>query len=391
MVSRRAAPIEGCGACPAAIDDESENAPHMGALVEKRATCVAAGLSGVRCGGERLRDQGKSVAYCCGRKYLLGLQTMVAWSGTPVVAQVDGAFDQNGFEFWCKDIMGFAMSKAAGLVLILAGLGFGALALAQSNDAGPRADAAQLPTNDAVAKRPILKPEVVPVPQHAALAPRISSNGVTTVARRMGEPRTPPQRFAIPKGREALARELQKELRRVGCYEGEISGTWSQSTRRAMRTFIERMNARLPIEEPDAVLYTMVKGQPEPVCGKPCAAAEAQTADGRCVPASVLQQAKSKPVPASVTTAAIEKPAAAIVGRLPRTTPQSADASKNAVPQFAGRMGLAGPSVGPTLGTPTRAPRYRATHVVTSAVRPRAGQGAQRWSSAIFSQKMSNN
>jgi len=290
------------------------------------------------------------------------------------------------------------MSKAAGLVLILAGLGFGALALAQSNDVGPQPEAAQLPTNNAIAKRPILKPEMVPVPQHGAPAPRISSHVVTTAARRMGEPRTPPERFAIPKGRDALTRELQKELRRVGCYEGEISGTWSQSTRRAMRTFIERMNARLPIEEPDAVLYAMVKGQHEPVCGKACAAGEAQAADGRCVPAFVLAQAKSKPAaPASVTTAAIEKPAAAIGGRLPRTTPQSADpsmtdaASKNGVPQFAGRMGLAGPPVGPTPGTPPRAPRYRATHVVASAVRPRVGQGAQRWSSAIFSQKMSNN
>jgi hypothetical protein len=59
--------------------------------------------------------------------------------------------------------------------------------------------------------------------------------------------------------RGALTRELQKELRRVGCYEGEISGAWSQSTRSTMKTFVERMNARLPIEEPDAVLYALVK------------------------------------------------------------------------------------------------------------------------------------
>src|SRR5215470_17150420 len=263
---------------------------------------------------------------------------------------------------------GFAMSKVAGLFLILAGLGVGALAIAQSDDIGPQV----------VASAAILKPEVAPV---ASAASRLSSPVVATGTPHMGVSRTPPERFAIPKGRDALTRELQKELRRVGCYEGEISGTWSQSTRRAMRTFIERMNARLPIEEPDAVLYTMVKGQPEPVCGKACTAGEAQTADGRCVPASVLAQAKSKPAPASVTTAAIEKPAAAIVGRSPRTTPQSADAAKNAVPQFAGRMGVAGPPVGPMLGAPTRASRYRATHVVTNVVRPRVGQGAQRWSS----------
>jgi peptidoglycan hydrolase-like protein with peptidoglycan-binding domain len=309
------------------------------------------------------------------------------------------------------------MSKAAGLVLILAGLGVGTFGLAQSDDAGPQAAAAQSPASGALARGAVLKGGVAPVPQHAALALRFSSPVVTIVTRRMGEPRTPPERFAIPKGRDALARELQKELRRVGCYEGEISGIWSPSTRRAMSAFIERMNARLPIEEPDAVLFAMVKGQHETVCGKACPAGEAQSADGRCVPPFLLAQAKSKPRPASVTTAAIEKPAAAIVGWLPSATPPSVDppmtdaASKQAAPQFAGRMGLAGPPVRPTLaptlapplapalasalapplGTTPRAPRYRATHAGASAVHPRVGQGGQRWSSAIFSQKMSNN
>src|SRR5262252_5161912 len=237
------------------------------------------------------------------------------------------------------------MIKVTVFALIVAGLGIGVFAIAPSDNFGEQPEVAQSPTSDPGASGGMLRPEVIRSP--AAEASRFSSPVVITVAPHIGKSRIPQERFAIPKDRDALTRELQKELRRVGCYEGEISGTWSEPTRRAMKTFIERMNARLPTEEPDAVLYAMVKGQPEPVCGKPCAAGEAQTADGRCV-----QQAKSKPVPASVTTAAIEKPAAAIVGRLPRTTPQSADASKNAVPQFAGRMGLAGPSVGPTLGTP---------------------------------------
>ena len=46
-----------------------------------------------------------------------------------------------------------------------------------------------------------------------------------------------------PAGSDTLARELQKELRRVGCYDGEITGVWSSDARRAMKAFIERMNA----------------------------------------------------------------------------------------------------------------------------------------------------
>jgi len=288
------------------------------------------------------------------------------------------------------------MSKAAGLVLILAGLGVGALGIAQLGDARVQAAAAQGPARDAVWRGAILKPDVVPAPRRggaAASASRHPSPVAATVVPRMDEPRSGPERFAIPKDRAALTRELQKELRRVGCYEGEISGTWSPSTRRAMTTFIERMNARLPVDNPDAVLYTMVKGQHEAVCGKACAAGEVRGADGRCVSNFRFAQAKSKSAPLFVATAAMEKPAAAILGWSPSRAPQPADASvanaapQNGAPRFEGRMGLAGPPA--TQGTAARAPRVRAA--VTSAAHPRVGQGAQRWSSAIFSARISNN
>jgi hypothetical protein len=281
------------------------------------------------------------------------------------------------------------MSKAAGLVLILAGLGVGAFAIGQLGDA--HVQAAQGPASDALSRGAILKPELVPAPGREGHALPVAAS----VVPRMGEPRSAPERFAIPKDRDALARELQKELRRVGCYEGEISGTWSQSTRRAMAKFIERMNARLPVDKPDAVLYAMVKGQHEAVCGTPCAAGEARGADGRCVSTFLLAQAKSKSAPVFVATAATEKPAAAILGGSPRTTPQPADplmanvAAQSGAPRFEGRMGLAGPPIGPTQGTAVRAPRVRAA--ATSAAHSRVGQGAQHWSSAIFGPRISNN
>jgi hypothetical protein len=75
-----------------------------------------------------------------------------------------------------------------------------------------------------------------------------------------------PQRIA-PENEAALARELQRELRRVGCYNGEISGVWTTSSRLAMKTFVERVNAALPIDKPDPVLLSLVQGHRERACG----------------------------------------------------------------------------------------------------------------------------
>src|SRR5215468_4602464 len=200
----------------------------------------------------------------------------------------------------------FVMSKVAGFALILAGLGVGVFAIAPSDIFVEQSQEANSPTTGPVVSGVMLTPELVPAPRSpVAEASRFSSPFVATVAPHIGKLRIPQERLAIPKERDALARELQKELRRVGCYEGDINGTWSQSTRRAMKTFIERMNARLPIEQPDAVLYALVKGQDELVCGKACSHGEVQSADGRCIPDVLLAYVKGKT--AQSVTAAVEK------------------------------------------------------------------------------------
>src|SRR5262249_45900856 len=261
------------------------------------------------------------------------------------------------------------MSKVVGFALILAGLGVGVFAIAPSDNFVEQGQEASSPTSGPVVSRAMLTPELVPAPRSpVAEASRVSSPFVATVAPHSGKLRIPQERFAVPKGRDALARELQKELRRVGCYEGDISGIWSQSTRRAMKTFIDRMNARLPIEEPDAVLYALLKAQDEPVCGKACAAGEVQSADGRCISSVVLAHVKSKAAP---STAAVEKPSVAMVGgSVGAATPQSTE------PSLEGRMSLAGPSSGPSAETATQTPPVRATRAVTSASQPRIVQGA---------------
>lgn len=66
--------------------------------------------------------------------------------------------------------------------------------------------------------------------------------------------------------RRELVLNLQRELIRVGCYGGTASGTWTLSSKRAMSAFLERVNASLPVEEPDYVLLALVQHQREVVC-----------------------------------------------------------------------------------------------------------------------------
>lgn len=60
--------------------------------------------------------------------------------------------------------------------------------------------------------------------------------------------------------RGTLTRAVQRELKSVGCYHGEINGVWTTSTRQAMKTFTDRANAKLPVTDPDQVLLALIKG-----------------------------------------------------------------------------------------------------------------------------------
>jgi hypothetical protein len=96
-----------------------------------------------------------------------------------------------------------------------------------------------------------------------------------------------------PETRAELASDLQRELKRVGCYEGEITGAWNGSTRRAMAAFMDRANATLPTDNPDYVLLALVQSHHDVVCSAECPAG--QIADGgRCVPRAVVAQATKR-------------------------------------------------------------------------------------------------
>jgi hypothetical protein len=66
-----------------------------------------------------------------------------------------------------------------------------------------------------------------------------------------------------------LVREIQRQLIRVGCYHGEVSGKWSPQARQAMQAFTEQVNAKLPVDRPDQILLRLIEGHQGRVCGVP--------------------------------------------------------------------------------------------------------------------------
>ena len=63
-----------------------------------------------------------------------------------------------------------------------------------------------------------------------------------------------------PLDREAIVRQLQSELKRVGCYASEPNGIWTTSTRRAMQVFVERVTLCFRLSSPTASCWRSCRG-----------------------------------------------------------------------------------------------------------------------------------
>lgn len=87
-----------------------------------------------------------------------------------------------------------------------------------------------------------------------------------------------------------LARDIQTQLQRVGCYGGEITGTWTPQTKTAMSAFMDRVNATLPVDEPDYILLMLVQGHKSQACSAECKSGEVAVEGGRCLPKAVVAQ-----------------------------------------------------------------------------------------------------
>ena len=268
------------------------------------------------------------------------------------------------------------MSKAAGLFLILSGLTVAAYGIPSDKDA----------SEPEVASRTAATP-----------VPAFATPVVVTIAQRPSvPPAAPPRAAPILRDRDTLARELQKELKRVGCYEGELNGAWTPLTRRAMKAFTDQVNATLPVHEPDAILYALVQGHQDRACGKPCPSGQGLDEDGRCLPNAILARAAKKGPPLATMAlspksnpAAAETAATAVAGWSTVTTsaaPVSALAVASAPalgpPPAEGRMALAGPTP-----PPTRARAARRASPPTPRVTVRQVSRGTSWARSMIARR----
>ncbi len=300
------------------------------------------------------------------------------------------------------------MRKFLGLTLLCAGLGFAAYThypasvdreqklatvtriIAQSATAGLASTVASeqpgfrqpLPT---YAQAPLSGqsdiPKSAPGSVLAAAEPSQPVTAAATVAPTAGEWRTtvaavtapnlaPPQPIqGTAAERRELALNLQRELKRVGCYRGTVDGIWRSSSKRAMARFIDRVNASLPVTEPDVILLTLIRGHRDGVCGAGCPAGQVMSG-GRCALKTVVAQVQPAKPPVDVkslasvakvkrdarphTVAAGMEPKAVTAPAVPAPavkTPiaiAAADGPVDIAP-LPGRMSVGGPSRAPDL------------------------------------------
>jgi hypothetical protein len=63
-----------------------------------------------------------------------------------------------------------------------------------------------------------------------------------------------------------LAEDMQRQLKRVGCYSGSVDGSWGQSSRKALERFNEATKLTLASDPLTTESITEVKNFPGVVC-----------------------------------------------------------------------------------------------------------------------------
>jgi peptidoglycan hydrolase-like protein with peptidoglycan-binding domain len=188
-----------------------------------------------------------------------------------------------------------------------------------------------------------------------------------------------------PAARYKLITDIQQQLKRLGCYYGRIDGDWGVGSKDAMRSFTERVNAELPIDEPDYLLLTLLQSHNGKVCGE-CPPGLEFGANGQCVPqATIAQSRPGDGTPQSAGSGETLPWKAASVGAPPATgrplfTPVGTSVvSSEPLP---GRMAIGGPKDLPPVNSaytkPVIMPTGNANHPVATATLESGGPAHSR-------------
>src|SRR5262245_15339924 len=174
------------------------------------------------------------------------------------------------------------MIRTCGVVLFLTGAGVGIFVLLSSEDAGGEAALRQPSDVSAPAPAPaeeVLVQDAIAVP--SASAANALSLADASARMPVGQHTPSPE---LPFGRARLTRDIQLQLRRVDCYHGQIDEVWSSTVRKSMKAFTDRVNAVLPVEQPEIVLLALLQNHKGTACGMPCPPGQSLVADARCLP-----------------------------------------------------------------------------------------------------------
>lgn len=197
-----------------------------------------------------------------------------------------------------------------------------------------------------------------------AVQPKAAAAPAPTPAKRSGAVR-PDNTDA----RYRLAMDLQKELKRVGCYDGEINGVWGVTSKRAMTSFTARVNATLPIEDPDYILLALIQNHQGPACGA-CPPGQSYSNEGRCIaPRPVIAQqdrrGTSGPTPPAPSPA---ERAAAMASQLSTAAPVSRTARTWETGVFPAAPGAQGVPVGGPATAPAQVASQGPAHPAPSSI-----------------------
>lgn len=181
---------------------------------------------------------------------------------------------------------------------------------------------------------------------------------------------------ASGEAQRALTRNIQRELKRVGCYSGEVTGDWSSDTRSAMKSFNDTVRVQFPVAGPDYILLTLLQGQSTRACGTADPTIMAKVPAPRQVTRQQVQRDPTVVVAEPRTVTVVQPRPATGLAQIPPapspSLPVIAQPEPLSIPTAAplpGRMAIGGPAPRPDVLPPAQPPVTRAA-VNPSEVQP---------------------